>query len=124
MTMVGHWGKDRIPIKSGATAVIYLVIAYGAQARSASIIDAQRAQSFYHHGRQTALLELTSDPSLETVQAFLLISMFMLGCSRRNGAFLNLGIAISAATSLGLHRDDPDGVLSSDERRLRYETLC
>lgn len=118
--MVDHWEDGHIPAKSGAMAVLYLVVAYGAQTRSANFMDRRISQSFFHHGRQMALLELTDDPSIETVQAFLLISMYMLGCSRRNGAFLNLGIAISAATSLGLHRDEPDHPLSSEEKGLRY----
>lgn len=43
----------------------------------------------------------------------------MLGCSRRNGAFLNLGIAISAAKSLGFHHNGTNDEFSDDESRLR-----
>lgn len=81
--------------------------------------DVQRAQSFYDRGRHIAALELTNDPSVETVQAFMLISLYMLGCSRRNGAYLNLGIAISAAKSLGFHRDETNADFPESEGRLR-----
>lgn len=105
--------------KCGTVAVIYLVIALGAQARGSSLLDSRRAQSFYHHGRLIALQELTNDPTLETIQAFLLISMYMLGCSRRNGSYLNLGTAVSAAKSLGLHRREANAAYSKDEQQLR-----
>lgn len=86
-------------------------------------MDAHRAQSFYDRGRQIATLELTDDPSVETIQAFILVSLYMLGCSRRNGAYLNLGIAISAAKSLGFHRDETNAGLPESEGRLRLECL-
>lgn len=88
---------------SGCAAVLYLVLAYAAQARCDSTTDLHRSEVYFNRGRQIALLDLTNDPKMETVQAFLLISLYMLGCSRRNGAHLNLGIAISAARSLGYH---------------------
>jgi hypothetical protein len=84
-------------------------------------MDVHRAQSFYDRGRQIALLELTNDPSLETVEAFILISLYMLGCSRRNGAYLNLGIAISAAKSLGCHRHEANANFPEQKARLRWE---
>ncbi|KAJ5836055.1 hypothetical protein N7447_002081 [Penicillium robsamsonii] len=85
------------------------------------MLDNLRAQSFYHHGRQIALLELTNYPSVETVQAFVLISIFMLGCSRRNGASLNLGIAIGAAKSLGYHQSNANSAYDDNERRQRAQ---
>jgi hypothetical protein len=86
-------------------------------------MEKRRAHSFYHHGRHIALLHLTDDPSLETVQAFILISLYMLAGSRRNGAFLNLGIAISAAKALGLHRVETNRSFPVGEARLRFVSL-
>lgn len=105
---------------TGSTAVLFLVIAYAAHTRSAGIADLQRAQYYYHHGRQIALLKLTDEPSLETVQAFILISLYMLGCSQRNGSFLNLGTAISAAKSLGFHREEVNAAFPKSNSHLRY----
>jgi hypothetical protein len=114
-----RWANDPSLVSSGSTAVLYLIIAYAAQARSASSQDSRRTRSFYHQGRQIALLDLTNDPILETIQAFTLISLYMLGYSQRNGAFLNLGIAISAAKSLGCHRDETNDRFPEKENRLR-----
>lgn len=96
---------DAEGMKNESKAVIFLVLAYAAQARSNSVLDYHLAQHYYQHGRRIALLELTDEPRLETVQAFLLLCLYMLACSQRNGAYLQLGIAISAAKSLGMHRD-------------------
>ena len=111
--LLRRWAGGALPVTSGCAAVLYLMLAYAAQARCASTADLHRSQSFFHHGRQIALLELTNEPKRETIQAFLLICLYMLGCSRRNGAHLNLGIAIGAARSLGYHQSackfDNDG---------------
>lgn len=117
--LLSCWACGSLEADSGSASVFFLAIAYAAQARSATATDLRRAQSFYDRGRRIAALELTNDPRIETVQAFILISLFMLGCSRRNGAYLNLGIAISAAKSLGLHRDETNAEFSDSEGSLR-----
>jgi hypothetical protein len=89
-------------------AVLFLVFAFAAQARSQGVVDRRRAQYYFQHGRQTAVLHLTDEPMLETVQAFVIAQLYLLACSRRNAAYLSLGIAITAAKALGLHRVDPD----------------
>ncbi|KAL3456972.1 fungal-specific transcription factor domain-containing protein [Aspergillus heterothallicus] len=118
-TLLDHWVHGTLNANRGSEAVLYLILAYAAQAQSSTVLDRRRAHSFYHHGRHIALLHLTDDPSIETVQAFILISLYMLGCSRRNGAFLNLGIAISAAKALGLHRQETNRSFPASEARLR-----
>ncbi|KAH8821928.1 hypothetical protein F5884DRAFT_107910 [Xylogone sp. PMI_703] len=117
--LLNIWANGTLDTNSGGAAILYLSIALAAQVRSATVIDIQRAQTFYYHGRQIALQELTNDPTLETVQAFILISLYMLGSSRCNGAFLNLGIAISAAKSLGIHHSETNIEFSDNESRLR-----
>ncbi|KAJ0418645.1 fungal-specific transcription factor domain-containing protein [Aspergillus carlsbadensis] len=118
-SLLTHWIQGTLDTHRGSEAVLYLILAYAAQAGASSALEKRRAHSFYHHGRHIALLHLTDDPSLETVQAFILISLYMLGCSRRNGAFLNLGIAISAAKALGLHRAETNNSFDGGEARLR-----
>ncbi|KAH8122973.1 hypothetical protein LI328DRAFT_169900 [Trichoderma asperelloides] len=66
------------------------LLAYAAQVRSESAPDTHRLQSFFYH---------------ESYH-FTLIRLYMLGDCRRNGAYLNLGIAISAAKSLGCHQPE------------------
>ncbi|RFU34091.1 hypothetical protein B7463_g2243, partial [Scytalidium lignicola] len=117
--LLTSWANGTLDTNSGGSAVLYLSIALAAQVRSATAMDIQRAQTFYHHGRQIALQELTNDPTLETTQAFVLICLYMLGSSRRNGAFLNLGIAISAAKSLGFHHSETNAEFSDADSSLR-----
>ena len=113
-----HWRDGKV-VDSGRIAVLFLILACGAQSRSSSSTDTQYSQYYYHEGRQLALLELTDEPRVETVQAFVLISFYMLSSSQRNGAFLNLGTAISAAKSLGFHRDDVNDMLGEGNGHLR-----
>ncbi|KAL2844532.1 fungal-specific transcription factor domain-containing protein [Aspergillus pseudoustus] len=118
-TVLTQWIDGTLEPHRGSEAVLYLTLAYAGQAQASTALDRRHAHSFYHHGRQIALLHLTEDPSLETVQAFVLISLYMLSCSRRNGSFLNLGIAISAAKALGLHRSETNRSFPEREARLR-----
>ncbi|KAF2012454.1 hypothetical protein BU24DRAFT_411825 [Aaosphaeria arxii CBS 175.79] len=127
--LLSSW-RDGTLSDPGQTAVLLLIIAYAAQSRSGSPLDLKLTQYYYHHGRQIALLKLTEEPSIETVQTFVLISLYMLACSQRNGSFLNLGIAVSAAKSLGIHRDDINSTFPEDSqlrtriwRSLRYQDL-
>ncbi|EAU33154.1 predicted protein [Aspergillus terreus NIH2624] len=85
------------------------------------LVDVFFISSFYQQGRRLALLELTNNPTTETIQAFTLISIYMLGCSWRNGASLNLGIAISAAKSLGYHQDTTNSAYDMKERHRRAQ---
>lgn len=118
-SLLGRWISGNISVTSSGAAILYLVLAYAAQTRSASAQDLHRSQSFFYHGRRIALMELTEYPSMETAQAFILISLYMLGCCRRDGAYLNLGIAISAAKSLGYHRVEATCTPCQEDKLLR-----
>ncbi|PVH71099.1 hypothetical protein DL98DRAFT_540329 [Cadophora sp. DSE1049] len=61
----------------------------------------------------------TEDPSIMTVQVYALITMYLLGASRRNAAFMYLGIAVRAAYALGLHREDVASLFPAEEYRMR-----
>lgn len=117
--LLSRWISGNISVASSSSAVLYLVLAFAAQVRSASALDAHRSRSFFYHGRRIALLELTEYPTIETVQAFSLISLYMLGCCRRDGGYLNLGTAISAAKALGYHRAESTFPQCLEDRRLR-----
>lgn len=84
------------------------MIAYAAQTRDASETDKTISKHCFHYGQQTSVLKLTTEPSIESVQAFLLISLYMLGQAQRNAAHFNLGISLSAARALGYHRIPAD----------------
>jgi hypothetical protein len=102
--LLQEWLEHDDDFDVACKAVLFLTFAIGAQARSAGTEDRHRAQYFFRRGREIALLELTDEPRLETVHAFILISLYLLASSKRNAAHLNLGIAISAAKSLGIHQ--------------------
>lgn len=119
--LLSSWISGNISVTSSSAALLYLVLAYAAQVRSESAQDTHRSKSFFYHGRRLALMELTEYPTMETAQAFTLISLYMLGSCRRDGAYLNLGIAISAAKSMGYHRSEAAFPQCEEDRRLRYE---
>lgn len=83
------------------TPIYYLVFAVGAQTCAEDKDDV--AETCFSHGRYFSFPE---DPSISTVQAYALITMYLLNASRRNAAFMNLGTAVRAAYALGLHRKE------------------
>lgn len=98
------------------SSIYYLVLAIGAQV---SNTDQTLAEQYFVSGRQLAFSAFTETPSIYTIQSYVLISMYMLGACRRNGAFMNLGIALRAAYAVGMHRKDANAVFNDRERRAR-----
>ncbi|KAL4977788.1 coma-domain-containing protein [Aspergillus desertorum] len=98
------------------SSIFYLVLAIGAQ-----VTDTNQtlAEQYFVSGRQLAFSAFTETPSLYTIQSYVLISMYMLGACRRNGAFMNLGIALRAAYAVGIHRRDANSLFTARERRAR-----
>lgn len=101
------------------SAIFYLVMAIGAQNRATHALDDRRSKLYFDHGRQLACLGLMEDPSMATIQAFTLMTFYMLAACRRNGAYLNLGIAARAAYSMGLHRQAANAALEHIDGALR-----
>ena len=98
------WTTDNSKTKNEiGVSILYLVLAIGAQV-TAEQGWGEMAERYFNRGRHLAFLSYTDEPSLQTVQSFVLISHFLLGDCRRNAAFLNLGMAVRAAYALGLHR--------------------
>jgi hypothetical protein len=58
---------------------------------------------------------LTENPSIPTIQAHVLIAMYLLAASRRNAAFMCLGLAVRAAYAIGLHRQDVSALYPASE---------
>jgi hypothetical protein len=99
-------------------AIYHLVLAIGAQTSPAQDQDGL-AKSHFDHGRYLTMLRHMDDPSVVTVQAYALITMYMLGASRRNAAFMNLGIGVRAAYALGLHQREVSELFTSNEYKTR-----
>ncbi|KAL2065383.1 hypothetical protein VTL71DRAFT_3053 [Oculimacula yallundae] len=82
----------------------FLVLAIGAQTSPDD--EDELAVAFFEYGRHLAASRHTEDPSIATVQIYSMITFYLLGASRRNAAFMNLGLAVRAAYAIGLHRED------------------
>jgi Fungal specific transcription factor domain len=59
------------------------------------------------------------DADFWSVQALLLMSVYMLAKSKRNTAFALLGMAVRSAYALGLHREETMVIFSPDEQAAR-----
>ncbi|KAI0180480.1 fungal-specific transcription factor domain-containing protein [Hypoxylon sp. FL1284] len=59
------------------------------------------------------------DADFWSVQALLLMSLYLLAVSRRNASYIRLGMAIHSAKSLGLHREESMEIFYLSERQLR-----
>ncbi|KAI1869417.1 hypothetical protein JX265_006507 [Neoarthrinium moseri] len=82
-------------------AVHYLVLAIGLQS-----VDDSLASAYFEHAKVLALATLGSELSVGTVQAFTLITIYMLRACQITGAFLFFGIAVRAVYSIGAHRTE------------------
>lgn len=117
------WLEDQLPAWVADPAcrrlpnspVIYLALAIGALSYSQDNECEKLAEHYFGYGRKLATANLMEEPSLQTVQAFLLISYYMLLCCRRNGAFVNLGVAVRAAYALGIHRHEANAAFVKHE---------
>ncbi|KAL3465353.1 hypothetical protein BJX64DRAFT_297411 [Aspergillus heterothallicus] len=113
---LANWIGNPTGDEDTVSSIFYLVLAIGAQV---SDINQNLAEQYFVSGRQLAFSAFTETPSLYTIQSYVLISMYMLGACRRNGAFMNLGIALRAAYAVGIHRKDANSLFTARERRAR-----
>ncbi|KAL4883676.1 hypothetical protein BJY04DRAFT_226387 [Aspergillus karnatakaensis] len=113
---LSNWIGNPSGDEDTVSSIFYLVLAIGAQV---SDTNQTLAEQYFVSGRQLAFSAFTETPSLYTIQSYVLISMYMLGACRRNGAFMNLGIALRAAYAVGIHRKDANSLFTARERRAR-----
>lgn len=117
MQHLGSWTEGSAVSSNSTDSIFYLVLAIGARNRGSE--DDDIAELYFTKGRDLAVSSFMDDPSVLTVQSYVLIAFFLLSSCRRNGAFMLLGIAIRAAYALGLHRSDISALFESRERRTR-----
>ncbi|KAI2465447.1 hypothetical protein F4781DRAFT_438759 [Annulohypoxylon bovei var. microspora] len=98
---ISIWASEKDCPKDAASAVNYLVLAIGSQS-----VDEGSAARYFQYAKTLALSCLGGDLGTETVQAFALVTLYMLRACQINGAFLFFGIAARAAYSIGLHRTE------------------
>ncbi|KAI9883148.1 MAG: hypothetical protein M1823_005079, partial [Watsoniomyces obsoletus] len=79
-----------------------------------------RAEMFYHNAKTLSdPLTAFEDAGIWSIQALLLMTVYMLAISKRNTAFALLGMAIRSAFALGLHREETLVIYIPAERTLR-----
>lgn len=108
--------EDR-PNQDPMGAIFFLVLAIGAQVCPENRDDV--AEKYFNYGRFMTVSSVMDDPGISTVQANVLITMYLLGASRRNAAFMALGTAVRAAYALGIHRSDTNAFFDPAEYTLR-----
>lgn len=103
-------------VASAKRAVVYLILAIGAQSTDDPM---GIADVYFNHGRFLTGQYLTEDVCIQSTQLYVLICLYLLGASRRNVAFVCLGHATRSAYSLGLHQQSVAGLFSEAENRER-----
>jgi hypothetical protein len=120
------WVANPTQRSKPSSAIIYLALAIGAQGRAGQESEEVIAEQCFAYGRQLAMFTLMDDPSLSTVQAFTLITYYMIAACRRNAAFTNLGVGVRAAYALGIHRHETNNAFVHEEgisRERAWKTL-
>ncbi|EEU39294.1 uncharacterized protein NECHADRAFT_94727 [Fusarium vanettenii 77-13-4] len=86
------------------SAILFLIFAIGAQACPDNRDD--DAEQYFNYGRFLTISGIIEEPGLSTIQANILITIYLLAASRRNAAFMYLGTVVRATYALGIHRRD------------------
>ncbi|GKU10692.1 unnamed protein product, partial [Fusarium langsethiae] len=115
---IRKWIEDGQSISDPASSVYFLVFAIGAQTGPEDKDD--QAEIFFNYARYLTVETLIEEPGIVTIQALVLIAMYLLGASRRNAAFMYLGMGVRAAYAIGLHHDI-SSLFSSTKGRAREQ---
>ncbi|KAK1983791.1 fungal-specific transcription factor domain-containing protein [Colletotrichum cereale] len=116
---LGDWlrGEPTSQDEEAMSCIFFLAFGIGAQ-RCPEDRDAD-AEKYFHYGRFLAVSYAMENPTYNTVRSYILITVYLLGASRRNSAFMHLGVAVRAAYTLGIHRKDNPTLFSSEEQETR-----
>lgn len=112
--MLTIWASNSVEIDDVSTAVNYLVLAIGLQEKNEDL-----AQLYFEYARDQALSTLNGSLGIQTVRAFILVTLYMLCACQINGAFLFFGIAVRAAYSIGIHRTEVNQRFGDEQRHQR-----
>ncbi|KAF5657730.1 Mut3p-like transcriptional activator [Fusarium heterosporum] len=116
---IRKWIEDGQDPADPASSVYYLVFAIGAQTGPED--KDGLAESFFNYARYLTVETLIEEPGIITIQALVLIAMYLLAASRRNAAFMYLGMGVRAAYAIGLHRHDISSIFPANEGRTREQ---
>jgi hypothetical protein len=112
---ISTWAAQALSPGTGVdvtSAVNFLVLAIGCS-------DDHAAQLYFSYAREVAFASLSGNLGVESIQAFVLSTLYMLSASQINGAFLFFGIAVRAAYSIGLHRTAVNSRFGPEAHRQR-----
>ncbi|KAF4437273.1 hypothetical protein F53441_13092 [Fusarium austroafricanum] len=116
---IRKWLEEGQDIADPASSVYYLIFAIGAQTGPED--KDELAETFFNYARYLTVETLIEEPGIVTIQALVLIAMYLLGASRRNAAFMYLGMGVRAAYAIGLHRHDISSLFSPNDGRAREQ---
>ncbi|KAI0023273.1 fungal-specific transcription factor domain-containing protein [Xylariomycetidae sp. FL0641] len=134
MKSVEECYKDPLNVTSSLLCLLYLVFAIGlvmAAPHPASdeeaIIEklrserANRAELFFRNAKSLAdPVSGFEDADFWSIQALLLMSLYMLAVSKRNASYAYFGMAARSAFALGLHREESmNALFTPEEQRVR-----
>ncbi|KAI0486659.1 fungal-specific transcription factor domain-containing protein [Xylaria cf. heliscus] len=132
--------KDPLSVTPSLLCLLYLVFAIGLVMAApspgsdeAAVIDklraerSSRAELFFRSAKSLAdPVSGFEDADFWSIQALLLMSLYMLSISKRNASYAYYGMAVRTAFALGLHRDENMEVFQPEEylvRRNLWKTL-
>ncbi|KAI0834940.1 fungal-specific transcription factor domain-containing protein [Hypoxylon sp. FL0890] len=132
---VDEWYKGPLNISQPDICILHLVFAIGlviarpsqgndeeAVIQNLQSEPANRAELFFRNAKRIYHNSISGfeDADFWSVQALLLVSVYMLAVSRRNASYLYCGMAVRSAQALGLHREESMVIFNeSDQRRRR-----
>ena len=108
------WARADHKPRNLTSIINYLILAIGRQRD-----DEASSQAYFEYARDQSFASLSGDLSVGTVQAFILITVYMLCSCQINSAFLVFGIAARAAYSIGLHRTEVNARFGLEIHRRR-----
>ncbi|KAI0816555.1 fungal-specific transcription factor domain-containing protein [Xylaria sp. FL0064] len=137
MKSVDECYKDPLGVTPSLLCLLYLVFAIGLVMAApypgsddAGAIDklrsesASRAELFFRSAKSLAdPVSGFEDADFWSIQALLLMSLYMLAISKRNASYAYFGMAVRSAFALGLHREE-SMILFQPEEQLIRKNLC
>ncbi|KAI1115926.1 fungal-specific transcription factor domain-containing protein [Nemania sp. NC0429] len=125
--------KDPLSVSPSLLCLLYLVFAIGLAMAApfpgsdeAAVIEklrsesTSRAESFFRSAKSLAdPVSGFEDADFWSIQALLLMSLYMLAVSKRNASYAYYGMAVRSGFALGLHREESMEVFQPEERLVR-----
>jgi hypothetical protein len=111
-----QWVQTTSNTASISDPVYYLVLAIGAQTCPED--RDELAETYFEYGQHLTTNFFMEDPRTIAVECHILATLYLLGASRRNAAFMVFGNAVRASYALGIHQKDT-GATDTDESRYR-----